>query len=195
MNGGRTRRFRIVVAILVVLGVLIVTPVVSVGVAYFKERNRCDRMLVHLLAETDWQALLDACREFSRRTANGELKRTSYHLHTGLPLPWFVPYHRDPEAASLPPEILDADPLGVYAQGGGQVWLMLWPTPRQGVMAYPEDYVDHDGYMGAVELVPGLYFSDEHYGPNHPDWAEYIDKLTEKGREFQRSKHALAQAD
>ena len=120
MNIRRPRRSRIVVAILIVLGVLIVTPVVSVGVAYFKERNRCDRMLVHLLAETDWQALLDACREFSHRTADGELKRTSYHLHTGLPLPWFVPYHRDPEAASLPPEILDADPLGVYAQGAGK---------------------------------------------------------------------------
>ncbi len=188
MNKGKTRRFRIVVAISVVLGVLIVTPVVSVGVAFFKERNRCERRLVHLLAETDWQALLDACRELSRHTAAGELKRTSYHLHSGLPLPWFVPYHRDPEAASLPPQILDVDPLGVYAEGGGQVLLMLWPVPRESVVAYPENYMDRDGYMGAVELIPGLYFSEEHYGPNHPDLMEYINKLVEKGREFQHNK-------
>ena len=59
-------------------------------------------------------------------------------------------------------------------------------------MAYPENYVDHDGYLGTVELVPSSHFSDEYYGPNHPDWVEYINQLIEKGREFQRSKHAAA---
>ena len=188
MNTRRNRALRIVLAALVVFGILVAVAGVSIAVAVVQESHRYERRLVHLLSETDYEALLRACREFSRRTANGELKRTSYVLHPGLPLPWFVRYHPNPEVASLPPEILDAAPLTIVADERGRVWLASRLVPRLGVVAYPEDYPDYNDHMGAVELVPGLWYYDETYGPNHPEWLQYINELLEKGKEFQEGK-------
>jgi len=73
---------------------------------------------------------------------------------------------------------LDVDPLFVKIDGEGLVWVELFWAPSQGVVAYPDGYefrTDHRA--GDRELVPGLWFYDEHYSPKYPKYMEYVDGL------------------
>lgn len=153
----------------ILLGVAIVVGI-AVGLLFLHiqmERHRVERRLVHLLCETDHEWLLEACRNVSKRTAAGEYEAGRAYA-----------IRRYPGRYRLPQAILDVDPLFVKIDGEGLVWVELFWAPSQGVVAYPEGYefrTDHRA--GDRELVPGLWFYDEHYSPKYPKYMEYIDGL------------------
>jgi len=158
-----------------VLGVLLgiaAIPAIAIAllVTYIHiERHKAERRLVHLLCETDYQALLEACREISRRAATGELEARAYSIR------------RHPGRYSFPKAILDVGPLFVRIDGEGLVWVELFWLPSQGALAYPEGY-HGDHREGDKELVPGLWFYDEYYDSDHPKFMKYIDGLIDEGR-------------
>jgi hypothetical protein len=151
--------------VIVALGLLVAMPVIYV----MRERQKFDHRLVNLLCQTDYQALLGACRELSERAAVGDLK----------PMVYSVRRNPSPEAASFPRIILDINPLIVRIEADGRVWLELHPIPKMAVIAYPEDYeyLPPDSRRD-VELTPGLWFFDEQYRQDiHPEYVKHIDQL------------------
>jgi hypothetical protein len=168
----------VVVAVLATLLALLAGYVV-------RERHKHPERLVHALAETDYQALLNACRDLSRRAAAGgptfySLRRTRSWLGRGTP---------SPGAASLPKVILDLDPVLVRVDHDGRVWVALYVYPNQGLFAYPENYPVYPGvHLGSVELIRGLWFSDQMYDrESDPEFVSYVDRLILKGKERQGS--------
>jgi hypothetical protein len=158
----------IVISAVVILGIPIALLCMYISI----ERHKVERRLVHLLCETDHQALLEACREVSRRTAAGELKSGRAYA-----------IRRHPGQYSFPQAILSVDPLFVRIDGEGLVWVELFWAPSQGVVAYPEGYQFHtDHRAGDKELVPGLWFYDEEYSSRRPKYMEYIDGLIDRGK-------------
>ncbi len=154
---------RILLGIAVVLGIAVGLLFVYIRM----ERHKVERRLVHLLCETDHQALLEACRDVSRRTAAGEYEAARAYA-----------VRRRPGRHRFPQAILDVDPLFVRTDREGLVWVELFWAPSQGVVAYPEGYQFHtDHRAGDRELVPGLWLYDEHYSSKHPKYVEYIDEL------------------
>ncbi len=140
-------------------------------VAYIAiEHHKIERRLVHLLCETDHQALLEACREVSRRATAGEFEvGRAYAIR------------RHPGRYGFPQAILNVDPLFVLIDGDGVVWVEMFWAPSHGVVAYPEGY-QRSGRPGKTELVPGLRFYDEDYDSRYPKHVEYIEGLLDRGR-------------
>jgi hypothetical protein len=168
---------------LVAVAILAVVVMAYVFINMHKENQR----LEHLLCETDYQALLKACRELSQRVAAGGLEPKTYVLRYGWPRIVWHP-RRDPETKSFPKAVLDLDPVLVQIDRDGRVWVALHVTlPDEGVLAYPENYQAHGGSLGKVELIPGLWFWDDQYQPGVPGVASYVDRLIRKGKEFQQS--------
>lgn len=173
--------FRIATILAVVLVGLVVLPVECV----FRERHKADQRLVHMLCETDYQALLNACRELSQRVAAGHLERKPYRLRS--PLPWLVRATPAPEAASFPEAILDLDPAVVEVDPYGLVRVLLQVYPDQGLLAYPENYRGYD-HPGDVELIPGLWFTDGNYRADlRSEFTKHVDELIQRGRDYQRT--------
>jgi hypothetical protein len=134
-----------------------------------------------LLCETDYKALLDACRELSKEKAAGRLKRQLYRLSD-----------RGPEVAGFPKAILDLRPNTVYIDYDGRVQLeMMGGLDSFGVNAYPEGYQKPPGAstftfkFGDIELIDGLWYYDESY-KGDPEYQKWIAALIEKGKARQR---------
>ncbi len=173
--------FRISAILVVVLVGLVVLPVECI----IRERHKADQRLVHMLSETDYQALLNACRGLSQRVAAGHLESKPYRLRS--PLPWLIRATRAPEAASFPEAILDLDPAVVEVDPYGLVRVLLQVYPDQGLLAYPENYRGHD-QAGNVELIPGLWFSDGDYRPDsRSEFTKHVDELIQRGKDYQRA--------
>ncbi len=152
---------RILLGIAVIPGIAIVLFVAYIAI----ERHNVERRLVHLLCETDRQALLAACREVSRRAAKGEYEpRRAYAIR------------RHPGRYSFPQAILDVDPLFVMIDGEGFVWVEMFWLPSHGVVAYPESY-QGNRHVGNIELIPGLWFYDEDYHSDNPKRMKFIDGI------------------
>jgi len=168
---------------LAVVAILVILVVAYSNIEMHKDNQR----LKHLLCETDWQALLKACRELSRRVAAGDLEVKTYVLRYERSR---VVWRRRPapEAASFPKAVLDLDPVLVEIDRNGRVWVALTVSiVRQGVFAYPENYRASRDSLGKVELIPGLWFWDDAYEPGVPGVATYVDRLIRRGKELQRS--------
>jgi len=173
--------FPIATILVVVLVGLVVLPVECI----IRERHKADQRLVHMLCETDYQALLKACRELSQRVAAGDLEAKPYTLRS--PLPWPVRATPAPEAASFPEAILDLDPVVVEVDPYGLVRVLFYTYSDQGLLAYPENYRGYD-QLGGVELVPGLWFSDGNYRPDlRSEFTEHVDELIRRGKDYQRA--------
>jgi hypothetical protein len=169
-------RFRITAILVVVLLGFVALPVGCLVHTWHKS----DQRLVHMLCETDYQALLQACRELSQRVTAGDLEAKSYTLR--LPFPWPFRVTPSPEAASLPKPILDADPAFVDVDRDGLVRVLLWTFPDQGLVAYPENYPNY-GRVGRVELIPGLWFEDGNYEAR----SRFKNELIQRGKDYQRT--------
>lgn len=129
------------------------------------------RKRVHLLYKTDHQALLDACRELSRRAAAGDLKHGMYYVRSD----------------SHPPQpILDLGPNHVFIRYDGRVMLeMMGGLDHFGVYAYPEDYKEPPvmGFkLGDKKLIDGLWYYDDGYGVPPEDYDRRIEALRPKGK-------------
>ena len=172
--GSRRRVSGIVLGIVAALSIPIILLVAYVSM----ERIRIERRLVHLLCETDHQALLEACREVSRRAAAGEYEvGRAYGVR-----------HR-PGRYSFPQAILDVNPLFVMIDGEGFVWVEMFWAPSHGVVAYPEDY-QGTRHVGNIELIPGLRFYDEDYHSDNPKRMKFIDGILKR-----RGKPVSVEAD
>lgn len=128
---------------------------------------------VRLLYETDYQALLENCRELSRQVAGGDLKPGRYKVR------------RDPNTESyrFPQLILDLEPKYVVIDTDGQVKVAveeLGAFAYFGVRAYPEGYKKPKS--GDIELVAGLWYYDDQYNDKYPKYKKKVDALIQKGK-------------
>ena len=127
-----------------------------------------------LLCETDYQVLLEACRELSRRVDAGDLKSGRYNIRRHLSL----------QASQFPKVILDLSPKYVYIDenDSGRVMIPIFGGfDHFGVTAYTEDYMESRPKYeyGDKELIPGLWYYDDRY-LDDPECDKKIDELIEK---------------
>jgi len=127
-------------------------------------------MQVRLLCKTNYQELLEACRELMR---DDEL------MKPGMTYP-VRGAKRRPEISRLPQPILDLEPscvnigdtveyIGLEMAGG---------TNHFGVRAYPENFQKPFANFkyGDKELIPGLWYYDDGYHHN-PRYGKKIEDL------------------
>jgi hypothetical protein len=125
-----------------------------------------------LLCETDFQALLEGCREISRMYAAGDLNKSEYMIRI----------NPDPEVSKFPQVILDLEPTYVDIASDGKVQVELFGGfVHYGVCAYPENYkAPFSGFSyGDRELIDGLWYYDDGYLKN-PEYAKKIETLLQK---------------
>ena len=163
--------------------ILVIAPVVYFVsqcwdvVLFIQTMAREDRQgHFRLLCKTDHQALLDACRELSRRVvATGDLKHGKYYVRSD-------PH---PDVAGFPQPILDLGPNYVFIDCDGRVMLeMMGGLNHFGVSAYPEDYKKPPfvGFkLGDKKLIDGLWYYNDGYEGN-PRYQKKIDALIQKGK-------------
>jgi len=135
-----------------------------------KEQQRKMR----LLSETNHQALLEACRELSRRVSAGDLEPNDYSVR----------YKPHPETSRFPQQILDIEPTYVIINPDGRMMIELHGGfLHYGVWAYTEDYkAPSKGFeYGDKELIPRLWYYDDGYRDN-PEYDKKIDALIQKGK-------------
>jgi hypothetical protein len=128
--------------------------------------------LTRLLAETDYQALLEGCRELSNRVIKGDLKPGQY----------WVSINREPRITRLPQVIIDLEPLFVQIDTDGRVSLEMGGIPYYGVVAYPDSNNKDYNFPGYTELIPGLWFYSEDYPGKYADYDKKINSLIQKGK-------------
>ncbi len=127
---------------------------------------------IRLLRETDHQALLDACRELSRRSANKE-------LHSAAP---WESWPEVPEVIrALRPSLVLIDREGRVNIELGNKW---WPL---GVWAFPEGYEKRCIGYGDRELVKGLWYYEHGYSKDPDVYDKNIDELLSKNRKLRKA--------
>lgn len=178
----KVNRRRVIVGVLalivVLVGSFVAAPIVRVILFMEKTVRRAERGQKHLFFETDYQELLTACRDLSRRAASGDLKKCRYQVFMG---------DRDAETFSFPQVILDLEPAFVTVQNGGVIWIELLPGPEWfSVVAFPDSREE----WGNVKLIDGLWYHDSEYRDEYPDYMEMINALIEKGRQSRASRES-----
>lgn len=142
---------------------------------------KVQRSRVSLLCQTDHKALLEACRElsrkipeFSKKLPAGEPHPDSYSLRAVL---------NSQELSCLPKPILDLGPDDIYINEDGCIVLSIsfGRLGHFGVNAYPEDYKEpFEGFhYGDRELIDGLWYYDDGYKRN-PKYDKRIEALLKK---------------
>lgn len=138
----------------------------------FLEAKKGQQRQERLLCETDFQALLEGCREISRMYAAGELKKSQYMIRI----------EPDPDVSKFPRVILDLEPTYIDISSDGKVQVELYGGfVHFGVCAYPEDYkAPFSGFSyGDRELIDGLWYYDDGYVKN-PKYSKKIEALLQK---------------
>jgi len=162
-----------IVVVLALVGVFVITPIVRF-MAFFRTLARtAKRGRDHLFFETDYEELLAACRELSRRVASGEFGVQGYFS--------FYSGKHDPQALSIPQAIRDIEPAIIWFDTGskGGVTIELRPGPDWfGVVAFPEG---QEG-SGDIKLIDGLWYCDADYRDAYPEYMKWIDARVEEGR-------------
>ena len=164
----------VVIALAVIFhGVVFISVVVPVANALSFVKGMSDRAQrgrEHLFYETDYVALLAACRELGKQVAEGTLEPKQYRVF------WDDP---DPNASTFPQVILDLEPSFVIIEEDGTVDLELMPGPEfSSVLAFPEG---QDGW-GSVKLIDGLWFHTSDYGEGYPRYTKKLNAMIEEGR-------------
>ncbi len=169
---GVSRTGIVVVILLIAVGLLFGLFVVRTATV---EQRSARRRLVRLLSETDYEMLLEACRELSVRAARGHLKPGSYGVRLNAA----------PEAPDFPQVILAIEPACVLIENDGRVFVEMFGYPSYGVVVHPEGYRVGPHDLGDVELIPGLWYYHEDYD-KYADYRRDVNSLVERGRKAGR---------
>lgn len=159
------------VAIVLIAGCAMYFPAMILVTGWY-----AGRMQVRLLCKTDHRALLQACRELSRRASIGELRTGRYRV--GF-------FRRSPVVSGFPQPILDLRPTSVYIDPTGRVMVeMLGGLGHFGVYAYPADFNERwpNFEYRNRELIPGLWYYDDGYDGN-PRYQKKIEELLKKRKQ------------
>jgi len=146
------------------------------GVRYFlREGKKTKERHVRLLCDTDYQALLEGCRELSRMRSAGELKKSEYMVRN------------NPEAETLrfPRVILGLEPTYVDIDSEGRVIVELCGGLHHfGVYGYPDGYEKpiFNFKYGDRKLIDGLWYYEDDYKGN-PELQKRIEALIQKGKQ------------
>ena len=127
---------------------------------------------VHLLSETDHQALLEACRELSGRVSAGDLEANNYLFR----------YKPHPETLRFPQLILDLEPMRISIKSDRSIRVeMHGGYHHYGVIAYPENFEkpSHSFKYGDKKIIDGLWYYEDGYNPKYD---KKIDALIKKGK-------------
>ena len=139
--------------------------------------NLVNRTQVRMLCKTDHQALLEACRELSRRVSEGDLKAGGYYLRGSS--------QRKKEVSRFPRPILDLAPRIVMIDRDGRVVLgMGGGFVNIAFFAYPENYkVPYRNFVyGDKKIIDGLWYHDAEY-EGSPEYQKRIEDLIQKGKQ------------
>ena len=118
---------------------------------------------VHLLSETDHQALLEACRELSGRVSAGDLEANNYLFR----------YKPHPETLRFPQLILDLEPMRISIKDDRSIMVeMHGGFHHYGVIAYHENFE-----YGDKKIIDGLWYYEDGYNPSYNKW---IEKMIQK---------------
>lgn len=148
------------------------------GIRYFlREGKKTKERYVRLLCDTDYQALLEGCRELSRMRIAGELKKSEYMVRN------------NPEAEKLrfPRVILGLEPTYVDIDSEGRVIVELGGGLHHfGVYGYPDGYEKpiFNFKYGDKRLIDGLWYYEDGYEGN-AEHQKRIEALIEKGKTAQ----------
>ncbi len=164
-----TKGILIVTIAAVAIGLMALTAPMIMFVLEAKEMvDQAKQSRERLFYETDYEQLLVACRELSRRVAEGELEPKKYLLSDF----WGDP---DPNASAFPQAVLDLEPSVVCIDTDGIVRLELLAGPEYfGVHAGPQSW-------GDVRLIDDLWYYDSGYSTN-PKYRTRIDRMIEESR-------------
>jgi hypothetical protein len=167
----------IILAVVIFIGYMVGDFLIIHSSVFFGIRD-VQRKKIQLLYKTDHQALLKACRELSRRVAEGDLKPKTYRIRKD----------RDPLASSFPQPILNLKPNYVYideSHSGRAMLEMYGGFAHFGVIAYTEDYKKPSwSKYGDKKLIEGLWYYDDGYNEN-PDYDKIIETLRPKEKQGQ----------
>ncbi len=170
---------------ILIIGIAIILVIVSVvyfvsqfwDIALFIQTMSREKQQgqFRLLCETDHHALLEACREISRRVAEGALKSGRYNVR----------HNPHPDVAGFPQPIIDLGPTWVIVSDDGAVNIeMMGGLDHFGVYAWPEGYKKPPfvGFkLGDKKLIDGLWYYDDGYESN-PRYHKKIEALLQKGK-------------
>jgi len=134
---------------------------------------RAQRIRIRLLYRTDHESLLVACRELSKKKADGVLESRMYNV-------LFDPH---PESSKFPAAILELEPNYVFIDNDGRIMVeMLGGLDHFGINAYPEDYKKSSDAekLGDKKLLDGLWYYDDGYLAHPDDYDKQIESLRPK---------------
>ncbi|MBN1973595.1 MAG: hypothetical protein JW787_08140 [Sedimentisphaerales bacterium] len=127
-----------------------------------------------LLCDTNYQVLLQACRDLSNRFEIGELEPRQYAVSVDT----------DPKVSTFSAIILNLEPSYVWIYDDGRIMVaLIGGMTHCGIEAYPEIYEEPFPNIkyGDKELIPGLWYYDDGYEGN-PNYYKKINKLIRKNK-------------
>lgn len=175
MTVSKTLVRKIVIALVVALAAGLVLGSLKSCRYIITDVKKGKQRQVRLLCETDHKALLEACRELSRRVITGDMKPRQYNVRLD-------PH---PEASRFPQPILDLEPTYVIIESNGCIIVELYGLFNHfGLYAYPEDFKEpfSNFEYGNKKLIDGLWYYDDGYREAQ-NYDKKIEALIQKGKE------------
>jgi hypothetical protein len=140
-------------------------------IAIFGEVEKGYQARDRLLCQTDYQVLLDACRDLLERQEPG------VYLVGDRP--------QSPVVLQFPRPILELAPESIRISHDGHMVIEMFGNGMYhcGAFTYPQRYekANRGSTLGNRMLVEGLWYYDDQYNDD-PGYGKVIDKLIEKGK-------------
>jgi len=163
------KHIHILIIIACIFAILSGTFVLTMVQKFLLQMKDVRQRRIHLLCETDYQALLDACIELSKKVDKGELTAGKWYIIRRNP---------DAEMYGFPKVILDLAPSYIIIKSDGNVIMeMLGGFNHFGISVSPN--VSEKPVFGDRELIPGLWYYDDNYNED-PKYDQKIDRLISK---------------
>ena len=163
--------------VVIILTILFFYHPVRIFGLIIKEGLNNRQRIVHLLSETDHQALLEACRQISKEVFASNLDPNRYQVR----------YKPDPEISRFPQLVMDVEPIYIDIYSDGRVSLEISGALHHcGVTAYPENYEKPSDYFtyGDKKIIDGLWYFEHGYNSKRGKW---IDSLLKEGKRIRKN--------